>query len=118
MWNVLLNTDPKRVGVCFDTHWTYRGTGNSQSGMYDLLDFCLPRILSFHVRQSRDGVWTEYFGEGDIDYGPWAQRLRKTNWCGPIYLEQAREPGTPSTMDFLEAEGLGLRKLRTLLAQA
>ena len=116
IWNVLLNTDPKIVGVCFDTHWTYRGTGNSQVGLFDLLEFTLPRILSFHVRQSRNGVWSETFGEGDIDYRRWAARLKKAGWTGPVHLEQCREAGTPSTMKFIEAEKQGLNCLRSLLA--
>lgn len=115
LWHMLLNTDPKLVGICFDTHWCYRGAGNSEVAMLDLLDFLLPRIRTFHIRQSHDGVWAETFGEGDIDYRPWAARLKKTGWSGPVYLEQAREEGTPRTMDFLEAETVGLRALRSLL---
>jgi len=116
IWHVLLNTDPKVVGVCFDTHWTYRGTGNSQAGLFDLLEFTLPRILSFHVRQSQEGVWSEVFGEGDIDYRRWAARIKKAGWTGPVHLEQAREEGTPRTISFIEAEKQGLIYLRSLLA--
>lgn len=116
IWNVLLNTDPKIVGVCFDTHWTYRGTGNSEEGMFDLLQFTLPRIASFHIRQSRDGVWSETFGEGDIDYRRWAACLTKAGWKGPVHLEQAREEGTPRTIEFITAQAQGLDYLRKLLA--
>jgi len=116
IWNVLLNTDPKVVGVCFDTHWTYRGTGNSQVGLFDLFEFTLPRIVSFHLRQSRNGVWSETFGDGDIDYRRWAARLKQAGWIGPVHLEQAREEGTPGTMSFIEAQKQGLNYLRSLLA--
>lgn len=116
VWNVLLNTDPKVVGVCFDTHWSYRGTGNSQEGLFDLLQFTLPRIVSFHIRQSQDGVWSETFGDGDIDYRRWAASLAKAGWEGPVHMEQARENGTPKTIDFMESEIRGLNYLRALLA--
>ena len=116
VWSMLLNTDPRIVEVCFDTHWTYRGAGNSQEAMFDMLEFTLPRIASFHIRQSQNGVWSEAFGEGDIDYRRWAARLKKARWTGPIHLEQATEAGTPKTMDILEAQAQGLRYLRELLA--
>ena len=116
VWNVLLNTDPKVVGVCFDTHWTYRGAGDSQVALFDLLEFCLPRIVAFHVRQSREGVWSEAFGDGDIDYRRWAARIKKAGWQGPVLLEQAREEGTPKTMDFFAAQAQGQKYLRALLA--
>jgi inosose dehydratase len=116
VWNVLLNTDPKVVGVCYDTHWTYRGAGDSQAALFDLLEFCLPRIAVFHVRQSREGVWAETFGDGDIDYRRWAARIKKAGWQGPVLLEQAREEGTPKTMDFFAAQAQGAKYLRTLLA--
>jgi len=115
IWNVLLNTDPKIVGVCFDTEWTYRGTGNSQVGLFDLLEFTLPRIVSFHLRQSRDGLWSEIFGEGDIDYPRLMTRLKKAGWTGPLHLEQCRDSGTPKTMDFFEAQKQGVNYLRNLL---
>jgi inosose dehydratase len=110
------NTDPKVVGVCFDTHWTYRGSGDSQVALFDLLEFCLPRIVAFHVRQSREGVWSEAFGDGDIDYRRWAARIKKAGWQGPVLLEQAREEGTPKTMDFFAAQAQGQKYLRALLA--
>lgn len=41
------------------------------------------------------------FHDGERSLRPWAALLKKTGWSGPIYLEHAREDGTPRTMDFL-----------------
>lgn len=117
LWNVLLNTDPKLVKVCFDSHWTYRGTGNSQAALFDLLNFTLPRIASFHIRQSRDGVWCESFTEqGDIDYTRFFAILKKRNWSGVVVLEQARETGTPRTQPFAEAQAKSIAALMRALS--
>lgn len=118
VWTMLLNTDPKTVKVCFDTHWTYRGAGNSERAMWDLFEYTLPRIAMFHVRQSKDGVWTETFGDGDIDYRRWADRLKKAGWSGPVLLEQARESGTPQTMEFIEAQRRSLEYLRGMFNES
>lgn len=113
--HVLTRTDPAVVGVCFDTHWAYAGLGDSNQGMFDLLESIFPRVVSFHVRQVRAGVYNRVFGEGDIDYGAWARLLRAKNWQGPIILEQCRNDELPPVEDFLGAQQASLRALRTLL---
>ena len=61
-------TNPKNVKFCFDVHWIYRGSGNSQVAVFDVLKMYGKRIVELHIRQSVNGVWSEIFGEGDIDY--------------------------------------------------
>jgi inosose dehydratase len=114
--HVLTHTNPARVRFCFDLHWAYRGLGNDAEAAFALLDECSPRIASFHLRQSRGGVWSEQFGAGDLDYGRWARWLRAKAWSGPVILEQCWESGTPRTGPIETAQTQGLAYLRALLA--
>jgi inosose dehydratase len=66
--HMMLGTDPENVSLCLDAHWIYRGSGNSQVALYDIVDLYINRIVELHLRQSKDGIWTEEFTEGDIDY--------------------------------------------------
>lgn len=101
--HTLLNTEARDVGLCLDTHWIYRGAGDSQAALYDIVKLYGSRIVSLHLRQSRGGVWSESFGDGDIDHAPLARTLREMNFSGPLILEQASEKGTPSLMQPEEA---------------
>jgi len=66
--HMMVGTDPANVTLCLDAHWVYRGSGNSQVALFDVLKLYGPRITELHLRQSQNGVWTEAFGPGDIDY--------------------------------------------------
>jgi inosose dehydratase len=114
--HVLRHTDPARVRFCFDLHWAYRGLGNDAEGAFALLEECGPRVVSFHLRQSRGGVWTESFGPGDLDYARWARWVKARAWSGPVMLEQCWESATVRTGDINTAQAAGLASLRTLLA--
>lgn len=104
----LQNTDPKAVGLCLDTHWIYRGAGDSQAALDEALRKYQARIVSLHLRQSRGGVWSETLEDGDVDYEPLAGVLREMKFAGPLVIEQAREAGTPSTMEPEAALGRGV----------
>jgi inosose dehydratase len=56
-------------------------------------------VAERHLRQSRDGVWTEYFTDGDIDHRKVAAGLQAQGVKPLVVLEQAVEKGTPNTMD-------------------
>jgi inosose dehydratase len=102
--HMLRATDPATVGLCLDSHWIYRGAGNSSVALEDIVGMYGERIISLHLRQSNNGVWSETFtADGDIDYGGLAERLRGFGFSGPVILEQARENGTPSTLPFDDA---------------
>lgn len=106
--HMMTGTDPVRVGLCLDVQWAHRGTGNSQVALFDLVRLYRQRLVELHLRQTRDGVFTEAFGEGDIDY----PRLRKLlkDVDGPqlhLVLDQAPEKGTPKTMSPVEAHRAG-----------
>lgn len=84
------NTDPATVSFCIDVDWVERG------GQVPLtiLRECGHRLRSLHLRNSRNGVWTETFGDGDIDYRPIADYLRQIRFSGYLSIELAYEKGT------------------------
>jgi inosose dehydratase len=49
-------------------------------------------------------VWSETFGEGDIDYRPLATVLRDLRFAGPLIMEQCGEKGTPAELVPVERE--------------
>jgi inosose dehydratase len=100
---VMANTDPKLVQLCLDTHWVYRGSGNNVQRVYEVVDRYGTRVAELHLRQSRDGVWTETLTDGDIDYVKVAGALKTQGVRPHLVLEQAVEKGTPNTMDALQS---------------
>src|SRR5205814_1226186 len=102
--------DPDLVRYCADVHWIYRGGGDP----YDYLDRYGPRVGSLHVRNSRDGVWSEELGEGDIDYRRVCRILDRHRFAGPIYVELAIEAGTPQTRPLRESAHLSREYARSV----
>ena len=101
--HMMVGTDPKDVTLCLDAHWVYRGSGNSQVALFDVLRLYGPRVTELHLRQSRQGVWTEVFGPGDIDYPRLAEHLLKIGVKPLLVLEQAIEDGSSNTIKPVEA---------------
>lgn len=113
--HMLAGTDPDRVGLCLDVQWAHRGTGNSQVALFDLVRLYRPRLVELHLRQTRDGVFTEAFGDGDIDYRRLRRLLREMDGPQPhLVLDQAPEKGTPKTMSPVEAHRAGREYLTQL----
>lgn len=86
------------VGFCYDVHWVYRG-GIPPAA-------CLPRygerIVSWHLRQSRNQVWWEDLDTGDIDYAAVARFARERRLPAFYTVELAIEPGTQITRSVVE----------------
>lgn len=101
--HVMTQTDPKLVKLCLDTHWVYRGSGNNVERVYEVVERYGSRVAELHLRQSKDGIWTETFTGGDIDHVKVAQGLKAQGVEPLLVLEQAVEKGTPDTMDALES---------------
>jgi len=101
--HMMVGTDPENVTLCLDAHWVYRGAGNSQVALFDVLKLYGPRVTELHLRQSDKGVWTEVFGPGDIDYARLAEHLLKIGVKPLLVLEQAIEAGSPNTTKPVEA---------------
>lgn len=112
--HMLTATDPANVKLCLDAHWVYRGCGNSEVALFDAVKHYHSRIIELHLRQSKNGVWTEVFNmAGDIDYQHLFDQLDDWNIQPHMVLEQAVEDQTPDTMTAIEAHR---RSRKNLLA--
>ncbi|HEX6984430.1 MAG TPA: TIM barrel protein [Planctomycetaceae bacterium] len=106
--HMLAGTDAGHVAFCLDAHWVYRGSGDSQVALFDAVTLYGRRVVELHLRQSRGGVWTEAFGEGDIDYPRLRARLAELGVPAPhLVLEQSVEAGTPKSLTPVEAHRRG-----------
>ena len=63
------HTKPEVVGFCFDVHWVWRGGIMPLDALRQYGD----RVVTWHLRQSRNGVWWEDLDTGDVDYEAVAQ---------------------------------------------
>jgi inosose dehydratase len=91
--HILANTDAGVVELCVDTHWALRG---GQSPLVIVRE-AGARLASLHVRNSTRGVWSESFGDGDIDYAPIAAELKASRRRPLIVVELAYEKETAIT---------------------
>lgn len=114
--HMMVAADPKHVKLCLDAHWIFRGSGNSTVALSDVVELYGRRVVELHLRQSKDGVWTEVFGDGDIDYPALAKRLAALGAKPHLVLEQAVEKGSPNTMNALEAHRRGQEYARSVFA--
>jgi len=105
--HMMLGTKPENMGLCLDAHWIYRGSGNSQVALFDVVKLYGSRVCELHLRQSKDGIWTEAFGEGDIDYPRLVRELKALGVRPLLVLEQAVEQGSANTMNAVEAHRRG-----------
>jgi inosose dehydratase len=101
--HMLLAVEERVLGLCMDIHWAYRGTGNSQLAVLDLLQLYGHRTAVLHLRQSWKGIWLETLGEGDVDYLPIAAFFKKLEFDGPAVIEIAYEPETTIVLPLEEA---------------
>ncbi len=106
-YHMLRHTDPKKVGFCLDLHWVLRG----KQDPYKLLSDAGKRILDLHLRNSSDGIWSEDFGDGDIDHARVRQLLDKIGYQGHYTIELAYEGKTKITRSLEE----NLRRSRDYL---
>jgi inosose dehydratase len=116
--HMMVGTDPGRVALCLDPHWIYRGAGNSQIALFDIVRLYGRRVIEVHLRQSANGVWCEAFGPGDIDYAKLISTLQRMGAYPHLVLEQAVETGTPHTLDVIDAHRQGLRYAHSLFTDA
>ena len=114
--HMMLATDPSAVGLCLDVNWVWRGAERSQVALFDIVTLYAPRIEELHLRQSRDDVWTETVGDGDIDFTALGQHLAARGAKALLVLEHVYEDGTPTTLDNVEAHRMSREYLAPRLA--
>jgi inosose dehydratase len=95
--------DPEHVKLCLDAHWIYRGAGNSQVALFDIVSLYAERIVELHLRQSHNGIWSEVFEKWRYRLFPAGEYLQRKGLKPHVVLEQAIEAGTPHTMNTVEA---------------
>ncbi len=89
------HTDPAAVGFCYDVHWLWRG-GLPPA---EALAAYGSRLVTWHLRQSRDNVWLEELADGDIDYR-WIARQADEHRLPRLFeVEIALAPDTHLTRD-------------------
>lgn len=114
--HMLLASDPKNVSLCLDAHWVYRGSGNSQVALFDVINLYGKRIVELHIRQSKNGIWQESFTDGDIDYSRLTSSLMKQRIRPLLVLEQCLEKGSPDTMGPVEAHRQNMAYAKSVFA--
>ena len=96
--HLLANTDPGSVFCCVDVDWAVRGGQNPMKFLREVG----ARLGSLHVRNSKQGVWMEEFGEGDHNYLEVADYLKQLNYDGYVVVELAYEKNTKITRSLEE----------------
>lgn len=91
-------TNAHIVGFCYDVHWVYRG-GVMPA---EALRFYGDRIVSWHLRQSREKIWWEDLAAGDIDYAAIAKTVKDRRLQRKFTVELALEKGTQITRSVVE----------------
>ena len=114
--HMMLGTDPDALWLCLDVHWVYRGAGHSQVALFDVLKLYGRRVCELHLRQSKGNVWSEVFGDGDIDYRAVARKLREAGVCPLLVLEQGPEGTTPQTLTVEEVHRRSVAYVRQIFA--
>ena len=87
-----------QVGFCCDVHWIFRGGLPPLDAIKDYGD----RILSWHLRQSRQKTWWEDLDTGDIDFAAIAAQVRARLLQTFYTVELALEAGTKITRTVVE----------------
>ncbi|MGB7342751.1 MAG: sugar phosphate isomerase/epimerase [Pirellulaceae bacterium] len=102
--HMLTATRSENVKFCLDSHWIFRGCGDSEVAVMDALKHYKDRIVELHLRQSAGGIWTEAFAmQGDIDYQKIFKRLAADEIRPHMVLEQAVEQKSPNTLSATQA---------------
>ena len=92
------HTKPAAVGFCYDVHWVWKGGLMPLDALQQYGD----RVVTWHLRQSRDGVWWEDLDTGDIDYEAVAKYAKAHNLARRFTVELALEAGTKITRSVVE----------------
>jgi inosose dehydratase len=92
------HTKPELVGWCYDVHWVWKGGVMPLDALREYGE----RVVTWHIRQSRGGIWWEDLDTGDIDYAAVAQYAKDHNLARRFSVELALENGTKVTRSVIE----------------
>jgi inosose dehydratase len=92
------HSKPELVGFCYDVHWVWKGGVMPMDALREYGN----RVVTWHLRQSRDGIWWEDLDTGDIDYETVAKYAREHNLPRRFTVELAIEGGTKITRSVSE----------------
>ena len=99
------NSNAGTVDFCYDVHWVYRGGVQPADALKEYGN----RVVSWHLRQSRETIWWEDMDTGDIDYQAVAA-FAKAKKLAPLYtVELALEKGTKITRSVVENHARSLK---------
>jgi len=95
---VFRNSPASVVGFCYDVHWVFKG------GILplDALKEYGNRVVTWHLRQSRNNIWWEDLDTGDVDYEAVAKFARENQLPRRFTVELALEGGTKITRSAVE----------------
>ncbi len=115
--HMLTATDPELLSLCLDSHWIFRGCGDSQVAVFDAVQHYHERIVELHLRQSVGGIWSEVFSMvGDVDYPRLFDQLADWSISPHLVLEQAVETGSPDTMSAVQAHTMSRKNLEAAVS--
>jgi inosose dehydratase len=92
------HTKPAVVGFCYDVHWVWKGGVMPLDALKQYGD----RVVTWHLRQSRDGIWWEDLDTGDVDYAAVAKYAKAHELPRCFTVELAIEGGTKITRSVVE----------------
>jgi inosose dehydratase len=92
------HSQPEVVGWCYDVHWVWKGGVMPLDALHQYGN----RVVTWHLRQSRQGIWWEVLDDGDVDYGVVAQYAREHHLPRRFSVELAIEAGTNITKSVFE----------------
>jgi len=91
-------TSPKVVGWCYDVHWVWKGGIPPMEALREYGN----RVVTWHLRQSRNGIWWEDLDTGDIDYAAVARYAWEHRLPRRFTVELAIESQTKITRSVVE----------------
>jgi inosose dehydratase len=87
------HSKPAVVSFCYDVHWVWKGGVMPLDALSQYGD----RVVTWHLRQSRDGIWWEDLDTGDVDYAAVAKYAKAHHLPRRFTVELAIEGGTKIT---------------------
>ncbi len=92
------HTKPAAVGFCYDVHWVWKGGVQPLDALKEYGE----RVVTWHLRQSRQGIWWEDLDTGDINYAAVADYAKAHQLPRRFTVELALETGTRITRSAIE----------------